>query len=197
MWQRIRTAGWVVTGVLLVACGGGSDSPAPPETVEEAMEQAAEMTKAAGSVQAVKGTELAERLPASLAGFARGEVEHQDIAAMGLQMSSASARYTSGDGRIDVSLTDTGGASQMAPMTAAWAMVEFDRTTNDGYERTIRFEGYKGHESLSQGSGRARTELTLLLGERIVVQLKGSGVTMDQLKDAARAMDLRALARAG
>jgi hypothetical protein len=82
-------------------------------------------------------------------------------------------------------------------MTAAWAMVEFDRTTNDGYERTIRFEGYKGHESLSQGSGRARTELTLLLGERIVVQLKGSGVTMDQLKDAARAMDLRALARAG
>jgi hypothetical protein len=182
--------------VALVACGGG-DAAEPPRSVEEAMEQAAEVSRSPGTVEPMTGTDLADRLPAALAGFTRGEVEHQDIAAMGMKMSSAKATYAGDDGRIDVSLTDTGGASQMAPMSAAWAMVEFDRTTSTGYERTIRFEGFKGHEELSEGSGRARTELSLLLGDRIVLQLKGSGVTMDQLKDAARAMDLRALARAG
>jgi len=196
MSAAIRSGAAALVIVGLAACGG-SDAPEPPQTVEQAMEQAAEMTKSAGDVEPVTGATLAERLPESLAGFARGEVEHQDIAAMGMKMSSANARYTSDDGRVDVSLTDTGGASQIAPMTAAWAMVEFDRTTSDGYERTVRFEGYKGHEKLSGGSGRARTELTLLLGERIVLQLQGSGITMDQLKDVARAMDLRALARAG
>jgi hypothetical protein len=186
----------VATALALVACGGGEDTPPPPESMEEAMQQATEMTKAAGDVEPLSGSQLLERLPASLSGFTRGEPEHQDIAAMGMKMSSAKATYTGDDGRIDVSLTDTGGASQMAPMAAGWAMVEFDRTTSTGYERTIRFEGFKGHEELSEGGGRTRTELSLLLGDRIVLQLKGSGVTMDQLKDVARAMDLRGLARA-
>lgn len=195
--MSVRTRGSTFLLSCVLAACGGNDAPEAPRTVEEAMQQAAEMTKSASDVKPLTGTELAERLPATLAGFSRGTPEHQDIAAMGMQMSSATARYTGTDGRIDVSLTDTGGASQLAPMTAAWAMVEFDRTTSTGYERTIRFEGFKGHEELSEGSGRPRTELTLLLGERIVLQLKGSGVSMDQLKDAARAMDLRGLARAG
>jgi hypothetical protein len=182
---------------LLVGCGGNDAADRPPANLEEAMEQAAGINSKARSIEPVSAADLEAMLPATLVGFTRGTPERQDIAAMGMKISSASATYTGEGGRIEVLLTDTGGASAMAPMAAAWAMVEFDRTTSTGYERTIRFEGFKGHEELSKSSGRVRTELALLLGERIVLSLHGSGVEMDVLKDAARAMDLRRLARAG
>ncbi|HQW68009.1 MAG TPA: hypothetical protein PLJ23_13265 [Gemmatimonadales bacterium] len=83
----------------------------------------------------------------------------------------------------------------MAPMAAAWSMVDFDRTTSDGYERTIRFEGHKGMESSRRSGGRLRSELSLMLGERVVMKLEGVEVDVDALKKAAAALDLDRLAR--
>lgn len=182
---------------LVAGCGGNDAADRPPANLEEAMEQATRINSEARSVEPVSAADLENMLPASLVGLTRGTPERQDISAMGMKFSTASATYTGDDGRIEVLLTDTGGASTMAPMAAAWAMIEFDRTTSTGYERTIRFEGFKGREELSKNSGRVRTELSLLLGERIVLSLQGLGIEMDALKDAARAMDLRRLARAG
>lgn len=188
----------LASALLLVAAGCGGDPPAPPATVEEAMKQAGEAMAdaASGGTEPLSAETLQERLPERLSGFARGETERQDMGAMGIKMSMAKADYTDGERRMEVIITDIGTAGAMAPMAAGWAMVDFDRTTSNGYERTIRFEGFKGHEELNNSGGRVRTELSLLVGDRVVVQLKGTGVEMDDLKKAASDLGLRNLARA-
>jgi len=183
----------------LAACGGGNDDvPQAPATVDEAIRQANEMVaeRAEGGTEPMKAEDLQARLPEELNGMTRGETERQDMGTMGIKMSMTKATYSSGTRRIDVTLTDTGTMGAMAPMAAAWTMVDFDRTTSSGYERTIRHEGYKGYEELSNSGGRLRTEVSLLVGDRIVVQLKGVEVPMDELKDALDKLNLRSLASA-
>lgn len=183
---------------LTIACGGGDDTPEPPATVAEAMEQASQaMTDAAsGGTEPISAEALQARLPEELNGFARGETERQDVGAMGFQMSMARATYSDGDKRVEVSLTDTGNVGAMAPMAASWAMMDFDRTSSSGYERTMRFEGYKGYEEMSTSGGRLRSKLSLLVADRIVVNLEGNNVEVDDLKEMASDLDLRSLARA-
>lgn len=184
--------------VLVLAACGGNDAPPPPATVQEAMEQAgkAMADAAASGTEPLSAESLQERLPERLNGFARGETERQDMGAMGIKMSMAKATYTDGDKRIDLSLTDTGNVGAMAPMAASWAMLDFDRTTSSGYERTMRFEGYKGYEEMSTSGGRLRSKLAILVGDRVVVNLEGRGVDVDELKKTASDLNLRSLARA-
>ncbi len=195
---RLPLSSTVAMGALLLAgCGGDKSDRSQPATVEEAMQQAtAAATDAAGGpVDPIPAADLATRLPDQLAGLAAGERSHQDVGMGAMKMSMAKAEYRDGAQRIDVSLTDAGSVGRMSPMVAAWAMVDFDRTTSTGYERTIRFEGYKGVETMSRDGGRLRTELSVIAGDRVIVQLKGVEVDMDQLKDAAKALDLRSIAR--
>ncbi len=195
---RLRLSLAAALGAFLVgACGGDKPDRDQPATVEEAMQQAtAAATNAAGGpVDPIPAADLAARLPDKLAGLAGGERSHQDVGMGAMKMSMARAQYSEGKQRIDVSLTDAGSVGRMAPMVAAWSMVDFDRTTSTGYERTIRFEGYKAVETMSRDGGRLRTELSVIAGDRVIVQLKGVEVDIDQLKDAAKALDLRALAR--
>lgn len=197
--RRSYSAAAAVISLALLAGCGGSDEPAPPPaTVADAVQQASEMASAAaaGGTDPIAAEDLQARLPEELNGMARGDTERQDMGAMGVKMSMAKATYQDGNKRIEVILTDTGTMGAMAPMAAAWTMVDFDRTTSSGYERTIRHEGYKGYEELSNSGGRLRTEVSLLVGERIVVQLKGTEVPMDELKDALNKLNLRALASA-
>lgn len=194
-----RRAPLLVLSLLFAACGGGDDDVSQaPATVDEAIRQANDMVadRAAGGTEPMKAEDLQARLPEELGGMTRGETERQDMGTMGIKMSMAKATYSSGTRRIDVTLTDTGTMGAMAPMAAAWTMVDFDRTTSSGYERTIRHEGYKGYEELSNSGGRLRTEVSLLVGDRIVVQLKGVEVPMDELKDALDKLNLRSLANA-
>jgi hypothetical protein len=183
---------------LLVACGGDApEETAQPATMEEAMQQMTDQVAAtgAGNVDPIDAAELAKQLPDELGGFAASDRSHQNVGAMGMKMSTATAEYRDGTRRIDVSVTDAGGMGKMAPMAAAWAMADIDRTSSDGFERTMRFEGYKGFESSSTSGGRLRTELSVLVGERVIVQLKGVEVELDDLKKAAASLDLNALAR--
>lgn len=189
-----------ITAMTLVvgACGGGEpEPPPPPATLEEAMTQATEAIQNANpnSTEPIPAADLASHIPDELAGMTAENRSHQDVGAMGMKMSMATAEYRDGNQRIDVSITDAGSVGQMAPMAAAWAMVDFDRTTSSGYEKTIRFEGNKGVESVSRDGGRLRSELSFIVGGRVIVKLEGREIEIDQLKDAAKALDLKALAR--
>lgn len=185
--------------VWLGACSGDKPAEQQPASLEEAMQQSAAAVQGAtkGSVDPMPAADLAKRLPDELLGMTSSDRSHQDVGAMGMKMSMATAKYQDGTRRIDVSVTDAGSVGNMAPMAAAWSMVDFDRTTSSGYERTIRFEGNKGVESVRRDGGRLRAELSFIVGDRVIVKLEGREIEMDQLKDAARSLDLRALARSG
>lgn len=182
---------------MLLACGDTAPKVEQPATYDEAVQQITERVEAtgAGAVDPIPAADLATRLPDDLVGMTASNRTHQDVGTMGMKMSMATAEYRDASGRINATLTDVGGIGKMAPMAAAWSMVDFDRTTSDGYERTIRFEGHKGMESSRRSGGRLRSELSLMLGERVVMKLEGVEVNVDALKKAAAALDLDRLAR--
>lgn len=117
---------------------------------------------------------------------------------MGMRISNTVARYEGDGGRsMTIAITDIGGMGSTAAMgMAAWSMTDFDRTTSSGFERTTRFEGFKAMESQSKQGSYTSAKLSVLVGERFIVQLEGQNVELDALKGAARSLDLRELARA-
>jgi hypothetical protein len=115
---------------------------------------------------------------------------------MGMTVSTVNARYEDGAGRrISIAISDMGGMGNTGVMgAAAWAMTDFDRTTSNGYERTSRFEGHKAFESLTRDGGVLRTELSIMVDNRFIVQLEARESDMDALKRVAKSLDLRSLA---
>lgn len=196
-----RRAPIVLLGTLVTGCGGADDPDVPPPTtLQEAVESATQALQTRdGGGEPMSAEVLQARLPERLAGLPRVESERTQTGVMGMQLSVVTARYESEDRRrLTVSITDVSGlGAQMAMGLAAWSIVDFDRTTSGGYERTGRFEGFKTMESFGAEGGIIRTELNVLVADRFIVKLTGQEVEMDTLKDAARAMDLTGLARSG
>jgi hypothetical protein len=187
----------VLFTIAVIACGGDDQAAdASPASVQEAMQQAAAMSQSGGAEPA-SAESLADRLPREVNGLERVDVERTESGAMGMKVSATVARYEGDEGRqVTIAITDIAGLGATAMMgAAAWAMTEFDRTTETGYSRTSRFEGFKAMESLSGEGGRVNTELAIVVAERFIIQIEGRGVDMDVLKDAARDLDLRGLSR--
>lgn len=138
--------------------------------------------------------QLRDLLPESAAGLERTEIEGERQGMGGsITISKANAVYSNEDNsRINVTLFDGAGAMGMFAMVgAAWMMVDVDRESSDGFERTSTFEGGKSFEKYSERN--ARGELQFIVADRFLVSLEGSGITMDELYEAARDIDLRGL----
>ena len=187
----------VLVLLVLPACGGG-DAP-PPEaaaTPAEAMAQmATALQGAAGeAAEPVDPETLAARMPAEVDGLPRLDVEQMQGGGMGMTVTTVTARYEEGSRRVSVMVTDAAGAPGMGLAgMAAWALMDFNRSNADGYERTTTFEGFRAMESSRQSGGRLHTELSILVGDRFIVQLTGQEVEVEALAAAARALDLTGL----
>lgn len=175
------------------------DAPAPdsPEALADAVGQMfggedGERRR----VEPVDFRVLRDLLPDEAAGLARADVGGEKTGMAGFTISRAEADYRGEDDpnrRIELQITDAGGIGQMAMLGAAWMHVEVDRESNSGYERTTEFEGYPAYEKVQSGD-RPRSELQVVVEDRFFVSAEGQGVEMDEVKDALREMDLRALA---
>jgi hypothetical protein len=134
-------------------------------------------------------------VPASLGGLARSEISVERNAALGLQVSTAEATYSDGSGKeLDLEITDLGGTMGLMAL-AAWANIEQDRQTNDGYERTYRANNRILHEVWNQASMHG--EFSIITSNRFMVKVEGDAPSMDALKAAANGVDLAALDRLG
>lgn len=112
---------------------------------------------------------------------------------MGLKMSMAEGRYEQDDKRINVKITDIGSLADGmgAMMTAAWLMTEVDRESDTEYEKTTKFEGYRGYEKYN--SEYKNGTLTFIVADRFIVEVTGDNVAMDDIKEAAKSVDLDGL----
>ncbi len=203
MWDKPRSAFALLACALMVACGG-SDTPEPepasaPESFADAMSQmqkaAEQMSKGGeGEVALIPAQTLQERLPPSIDGMERVSSERNEGGAMGMKVSTAKASYRSEDNReISIEVTDMGGTGMLAMMGAAWAMVDMDRTTQDGYERTVTIEGNRGFEMERRYGGTTNHELSVIVGNRVLTKLEGENVSMDLLRSTLRDLRLGAL----
>ncbi len=134
--------------------------------------------------------DLQKLTPEKLAGYSRATKEGSTNSLMGIKLSATESDYTDGDSKIEISITDTGGAGMALMGMAAWSQLESESETEDGYERTTTWEGYKCFESYSKRNNRS--SMALIVADRIIVNAEGN-VEMDELKRFLKKMDLEDL----
>ncbi len=141
-------------------------------------------------VETVDFHKLKDLLPESLPGLRRTEATGEKNAAMGMQVSTAEGRYSNDQGAsVTLKIADIGSMTGLAGMAAyAWAATSIDRESDNGYEKTATFNGYKSHEKYDRQNKSG--ELSVLVGDRFTVEADGNGIDMDALKAALSKVDL-------
>lgn len=131
-------------------------------------------------------------LPESLPGMKRAEATGERTSAFGIRMSNAKGRYEAeGGGNIHIEISDMGSMTGMAAAVAAWLNVEIDRESDKEYEKTTTIGGHRAHERYNQEDKSG--EIQVVVGGRFMVNVKGSEVKMDAIKEALGKLDLAKL----
>ena len=143
-------------------------------------------------VDPVDFQQLKALLPETVAGLARTSVSGEKTAMGPVSISHAESSYGDGGGRrIRLKLTDMGGAGLAMSGLAAWSMIEMDKETEDGRERTGKVDGRPFHERFNQKSQSG--EFDLVVAQRFLVEAEGDQVDLDALKAIVTGMNLARL----
>jgi hypothetical protein len=144
-------------------------------------------------VEALAPDALKPFVPDTLGGLPRSSYEAARNGQMGIQVSNARATYRNPQGgpELQLEITDTGGAKGFMAL-AGFAGIEEDKQTDHGYEKTYHQDGRMVHEQWNTNGNNG--EFTIVLGDRFVVAVHGSGVgSVDALKQAVASLNLGGL----
>ena len=194
----------VLPALLLTNCGGSEEKEeekneegsvsmmGAASAMKEMAAQAEEMQKK-GPVATVDFRSLKELLPADADGLPRKEATGEKNGAAGFSMSTAEGKYANEDGSetIEINIIDGGGSAMMFGL-AAWSMIEVDKETDNGYEKTSKMGDNKSYEKYDNTDKNG--EVSVLVNKRFIVTSKGRGVSMDKIKAALEDVDLDKLA---
>jgi len=161
------------------------------KTYYSAMEKMGKAMSGGKKIEPVDYRELKTLLPDDLDNMIRENARGEKSSAFGIKVSEAHANYHSrdGEGNISISITDLGSISGLTSMaTMAWTYAEFERDTDNGYEKTTKYKDHKAFESYDNESESG--EISVLIANRFVVEVDGEHVNVDALKDAVSAVDL-------
>ncbi|MHA4736690.1 hypothetical protein [Dyadobacter sp. MSC1_007] len=188
------------SALLLSSCGGSQDEKeaenakiTEADSPADALQAIADKAKAMGDREAVDPVDfrkLKDLLPENISGMSRTEATGEKTGAMGFTVSTAQAKYKgSGDESLDIEIVDTGGIAGVSTMAlAAWSIAEIDKETTTGYEKTTKIDGHRAFEKFDNENKSG--EINILVGERYVVNVQGNNISVDQLKDALKSIDL-------
>lgn len=188
-----------VTGTMDVP-GYGSVDLGRAEAAGKAADAAIASALAQGpnraTLQPVSADTLSGMLPGTVAGFTRDEITSASARAGGMNTATARASYTRGEGQIDLTVTDLGGAAAFAQLSSAFN-VNHSEPTGGKYERVGNVDGRLTSETFDpvERSGA----YSVLVAERFMVEAEGRGVSMADLKAAVASVGfnrLEAMARA-
>ncbi|MBK7869830.1 MAG: hypothetical protein IPJ74_03635 [Saprospiraceae bacterium] len=163
----------------------------PMEATKEALRQLS-----AGDVDAkevVSYQSLKDLMPNSLLGMKRTNIEGQKSGMQGLSISTATAEYEEGEKELDVSIVDAGGSTLTLAGLAMWANMEFERESDDGYERTTKIDGHKAFEQYDKKNKSG--QLSVLVDNRFVVNIEGENISENDLRKALNDISLRKISR--
>jgi len=139
---------------------------------------------------------LTEMLPSSAAGLDQVNKTGEKSGISGMATSYAEASYEDPDGsqRITVKITDVGSMTSIVAFGMAWMNMVIDKESTSGYERTTKIDGHPALEKFEQGEGYSRGELTVVVVNRYIVEVKGSDISMSNLKSTMGNINLSKLA---
>ena len=91
-------------------------------------------------------------LPEAIGDLKRNNIEGEKVAAMGMNISKANADYSDAENNIsiDINITDLGNISGLSGLAAyGWYMVDIDKETETGYEKTFTYIFFRRHVVVS------------------------------------------------
>ena len=132
---------------------------------------------ARGPVEPVDQNLLKAMLPESLEGLKRTQSEATRVG----PIARASASYRDDQGRsVELNLTDAGFTGAMG--LTAWANIEQDQQTEDGYEKMGKVEGRPFHEKFNHKSMDG--EYAVVVAGRFIAEARGRNVDMAMLRQS-------------
>lgn len=150
-------------------------------------------------VQAVEAEALEAFLPEAMAGLSRTDVSSQrNTMGEAYTIAISEGRYeVEGEAstRLTVKITDFAGAVGPGGMLPGytWLLMDIDRESSTGYERTTEYRGYPTYEKLTKRGRTTTAEVDVIVADRFAVTIDGRGVSMETVKAALDQLDLRQL----
>ena len=140
--------------------------------------------------------QLQEFLPKiDVAGFTKGKPAGQTSTAMGMSTSEATLEYVKGEETIGITISDTAGVPFAAAGMSMLGMTEFENQTENGYEKSVKIQGFPGTEKVDNGEYKS-AEISLVVANRFMVELRGSGMSDAAiLRKLVDSMNLAGLAK--
>jgi hypothetical protein len=160
------------------------------EAVKKA-EQAAKEAQEMKPVEPVHFSKLIELLPKLPAGWeADGEPRGETTSAMGFSVSMAEQSYSQEGKSLRVKITD--GAFNAPLYTVVTMAAQFARESTEGYEKGVTIDGNPGVEKWRKDGGDA--SLNVVVGKRYFVEIEGSGITPEIVRQVWGSVDRAKLA---
>ncbi|KAA3656283.1 MAG: hypothetical protein DWQ10_15755 [Calditrichaeota bacterium] len=205
MLTRLFLISLVALSLLFVACGSGSEETenASEQTEEQninednsfqqnngeemnlndAMSQMQQMMSGGDKVEPVNFRKLRALLPKEVDGMDGSNFKGEKTGGFGIKVSMASADYDDDNGSMTITITDMGTMKGMMAMaSAAWLNAEIDRETENEIEQTFTLKGNKAHKKYN--TLRQTGEISTIIGNRFVVNVKGRKVPYERLENA-------------
>jgi Yip1 domain len=146
-----------------------------------------------GKVESLAPDRIKPFLPDTLNGLNRTQAAAERDAALGVQISKATASYSDGgNNRLNLEITDTGSLKGLVGFAAGWGGVEQEREDDTGYDKTYKSGDQIIHEKWNKQSQSG--EYGVVIAERFSVVVSGNAASIDDLKRAASSVNASGLA---
>lgn len=139
-------------------------------------------------VEVVNFRSLKELLPNRVGGIKRTDSSGQKTGALGFKISTAEGKYKDGNQSININIVDAGGIGMLVKSMADWSTIEIDKESDNGYERTTTIDGHKAFVKWDERNQKG--QISVIVKERMIVNIEGRNVSMDDLEEALDDIDL-------
>ena len=138
-----------------------------------------------------------------LPGFTKGKPQGETSSMLGMSTSEASLAYEkvvneNTTQTITVKISDTAGVPMAGIGLSMLGMTEFSNETENGYEKSVKIQGFSGTEKVQKGEDPS-AEINLVVANRFMVTLDASGTSdvalLKKLLDNMSLADLAKLAK--
>lgn len=146
-----------------------------------------------GKVESLPPDRIKPFLPDTLNGLSRTQASAERNAALGVQISKASATYSDGAHRnLNLEITDTGSLKGLLGFAAGWGGVQQESENDSGYDKTYKSGGQLVHEKWNRQTQSG--EFGVVVADRFSVVVSGSAPSIDDLKSAVTSINVSGLA---
>jgi hypothetical protein len=132
--------------------------------------------------------QLKTMLPEQLMGMKRSSFNANSM--MGFASAEATYKNETDDKEIELNILDCAGEAGAGVYSLSyWTKMSMQSESDNGYTKTVDFNGGKAVETYEKGSDRY--ELTYVASDRLLVTLKGEKTGLDAVKQTAQDLNLK------